>query len=245
MGAGKAKAPLWVVLAVLLTGCGGSGSSGAERTKLVNKLSAQTRSLPSDLGQCVDSRARDLPISQLRDLANAGNNPSHATREAALRILNRCVQAGKGVSGFRSIIVSEVSSTVPKAVPASFKVCLEDRAKRISPDQLSQIVSAAVTGGATAARATGERLGRSLARRCLDQPGVLTGLRTVFLAPIEKFVRTSHFSSAFRYCVLRKAEQISLAQLKQFALDQVAGRSVGVALGKRFARACIASGARP
>jgi hypothetical protein len=193
----------------------------------------------------VDQGARALPIAQLRDLANAGSNPSQATKQTALRILTRCVSSGKGVSAFRSAIVREVSSRVPAAVPASFKACLEAKANSVTSDQLSTLLSAFVTEGAATARAAGERLGRSLARQCLDQPGVLNALKTMFLTPIRHFVKTSHYSAAFRNCVLHKAERIPLAQLKKFALNPAGARSAGVAIGAGFARACIASGARP
>jgi hypothetical protein len=241
----KHKLLLSIALAGFMAGCGGSGSSDAERTKLVHKLSSQTSSLPPDLGQCVDTEARTLPISQLRDLANAGSNPSGATRGVALRILTTCVKAGHGVTAFRSVILGDVSRTFPKTVPARFKACVEDRVGTISPSQVSLVLTAFVTEGSAAAQATGERLGRSLARSCLNQPRVLAALRELFLAPIRRFARTSHFSAAFRYCVLRKAEHISLAQLKRFALNPVGATAAGVAIGRGFARACIASGARP
>lgn len=245
MRGGRGRWCVAVVLVGLLTACGGSSSSAAERTKLVNKLSSQTKALPPDLGQCVDQGAKALPISQLRDLANAGDNPSQSTRHTALQILTGCLSAGKGVSTFRSAIVREVSSTVPATVPASFKACLEARANTITSGQLSTVLSAFVTQGAATARASGERLGRSLARQCLDQPGVLGALKTMFLSPIRQFVKTSHYSAAFRNCVLHKAERISLAQLRKFALNPAGARAAGVAIGRDFAQACIASGARP
>src|SRR5947209_2062496 len=125
---GRGRWCVALVLVGLLTACGGSGSSDAERRQLVEKLSSQTKALPSDLGRCVDQRAQTLPLPQLRDLANAGDNPGQATKQTALRILTRCVSAGKGVSAFRSAIVQEVSAKVPATVPPSFKACLEDRA---------------------------------------------------------------------------------------------------------------------
>jgi hypothetical protein len=245
MGAGQGKLCVPVLLAALLAGCGGSGSSSAERTKLVNKLAAHTAGLPPDLGRCVYQRARDLPLPQLRAVANAGANPSPATKRTAIGLLTGCVEQGHGVAALRGVIVKEVNTSVPKTLPTSFRDCIEARANAISANELSRVISAFATESGAAARANGERLGRSLALRCLDQPAVLGSLRELFLAPIRHFARTSHFSAAFRYCVLHKAQKISLAQLKRFALNPAGATAQGVEIGRGFARACIASGATP
>jgi hypothetical protein len=244
MGALQGKLGMVCAIAAVVAGCG--GSSSAERTKLVNELKAHTTGLPPDLGRCVDQRARALPLSQLRDLARAGASPGPATRQTAVRILTRCVQQGHGVSGLRALIVAKINAApIPKMLPATFRECVNARVKAIPPNELSKIISAYATGGQATERAEGERFGYRMGLQCLGQPSVLTSLRTLFLAPIRRFAQTSRFSAAFRHCFLRKAEQISLSQLKQFALNPAGATARGVALGKRLANACIASGARP
>jgi hypothetical protein len=235
---------LLVVSVQALGGCGGSGSS-AERKGLEAKLSAQTGDLPSDLAGCVRQQAARLPTSQLRALADAGANPGPATKQTAVRLIVGCIGKGNGAAGLRTLIVQRIASTFPSTLPADFTSCVEDKASAIPASQLSAFLSTYATQGQAATTAQAEAYGHQLGIECLGQPGVIRSLRVVFLKPLQRFAQTSRFSKAFRECVLGKAEQISDQQVEQFALHPQQASTLGNALGRGYARACIAQGARP
>jgi hypothetical protein len=246
--------------ACLLGGCGGSsgggstgsgstggGSTGssAERTRLTRQLAAQLGPLPADLSSCVVHEAQRLPIGQLRDLGSRGANLPPGARAAGAHLLTGCIQQGKGVPALRSLIAQRVTAAMPGTLPASFRTCVENKARGLSVGQLSELISISLISGQSAERSAGEQLGRKLGIQCLAQPGVLAALRGLFLRPLQRLALSSRYSHAFTQCVLHKAQQISSARLRQFALHPASAQSLGHALGEGYARQCIAEGAKP
>ncbi len=234
-----------VLCAGVVAGCGGSGGSSAERDRLAHRLAAQTTSLPSDLSSCIVQKARALPIAQLRGLAQSGTTPSGALKPAIANVLASCIQQGKGESALRAVIARETAAALPSTLPASFRGCVESKVRSLSAGQLSQLISVYATAGERALRSRSEQLGRSYGIACLRQPGMLASLRALFLKPIEGFARSSHYSPAFRQCVLREAQRVPAARIEQLALNPATAGAEGRLLGEGFARACIAAGAKP
>jgi hypothetical protein len=246
LGVQRGKLVVCVVVGatLALAGCGGSGSS-AERTQLVHKLSAQNGDLAPDLAACVNQHAGQLPISQLRELANAGANPSAAAKQTAVQLIATCLKEGKGLAALRTVLVQGVMGSLSTSLPASYRSCVAAKANALPAGQLSGLISAYGTGGQSAVQSQAVALGRQLGLACLSEPSVLDSFRAIFLAPIRQFAQSSHFSAAFRNCVLRKAEQVPASQLKQFALNPAGAGDLGTKLGQGFAKACIAEGAKP
>lgn len=242
---GRLPALLLAGAALVPAGCGGSGSS-AQRSQLVRKLSAQQQgSLPQGLGSCVTGKAGQLPISQLRELADSGANPSPAAKQTAVQLVVACLEAGQGLGAIRSELVQGMDASFPSSLPASFRSCVDQKANQIPAGELSGLIAAYGNGDQSAVQSRATTLGRDLGLQCLGEPGVLSAVRELFLAPIRQFAQSSTLSSAFRQCVLGKAEKVSLSQLKQFVLDPAHATAVGTALGRGFAKACIAGGIKP
>lgn len=233
--------------AVALGGCGGSSSS-AEQTKLANQLSAQLKqaNFPPDLIACVTRQARTLPVGQLRELVNANANPPPAAKQAGIQVITTCVRQGNGLSDFRRLFTGAVAGQMSSsALPADYTACVASKAGTVTPVQLSQFISAYVTGGAAAADALGRNLGVTFGKDCLATPGMLAALRARFLAPIKQQIQSTHFSAAFKTCFLNKASNIPSSLLRNFALHPASASAAGAAWGRQAADACIASGAKP
>jgi hypothetical protein len=233
-----------LVVAAVLGACGGSGSS-AERTRLEAKLSGQTASLPADLAGCVREQIRGLPISRLRQLASGSANASPATKQFAVHLVTGCIAGGSGLSSLRSLFVQRIAAAFPTTLPAGFTNCVEDKASAITPAELSAFLSLEASQGQTAATAQAQAYGRRLAIACFGVPAVVQSFRAVFLKQFQQFAQTSRFSKAFTTCVVGKAHQITGSQLIQFALHPAESNAFGEALGRSYARACIAAGAKP
>jgi hypothetical protein len=235
----------FLVCACAVVGCGGSGSSGAERTRLIHRLAAQSSSssLPADLRSCILDKAGTLPLSQLHALAYAGANPAPGIKSVGIQLVTSCIQEGKGLSAVRSLIAQRVAGTMSPNLPAAFRSCVARRAGSLPAAEIAQFISTYETSGASAVRAQGEQVGRGLAIQCLNEPGALASLRTLFLRPLRQLAQSSRFPKSFRECVLHKAEQISSARLKQFALHPQTASIIGRALGESYAHQCLAKGA--
>lgn len=235
-----------VTAAIAVGGCGGSNSSAA-RTKLVKNLSAQLgrTGLPQDLASCVTQQARKLPTPQLREVSDAGSNASPATRQVVAGMLTGCIDEGKGVSELRSLLTQSVAGGMSGSVPANYTNCVTSKVGAATPTQLSEFVSAYITGGQVAAETIGRQFGVTLGEECLQSSGMAAKIRARFLAPIENGLAASHFSAAFKSCVLHKAEHVSTSQVTAMVLHPASANALGQALGRDFARACIASGAKP
>jgi hypothetical protein len=236
-----------VAAAIVLVGCGGSGSQSAERTKLEHQLSAQTQksNIPADLSPCVVQQAGKLPIDQLRAVAGAGANPPAATKRIAIGLVAACIRQGKGLSALHSLIVQSIQSSTSPNVPAVLKQCLIQRANATTGAELSQLVSAYVSQNQAAAQAQAQQVGRGLGRQCLADPSILGALRGLFITPIKSALQASSYSAAFRNCVLKKSEAFPASKLRQAALNPAGAQASGEAFGRNAARACIASGAKP
>jgi hypothetical protein len=245
---GKFLVATLAAAAVTLVGCGGSsGSSSAERTKLVNQLSSQlgSSSIPSDLSGCMTRQARSLPIDQLRTIVQAGANPPPATKKIGVDLVTTCVSQGSGLSALHAVIVNSIKSSVPSTVPPSFTQCVVAKANATTAGQLSQLISAYANEDQATASKQAEQVGVGLAHQCLNDPGVDNALRALLVQPIEQAFKTSKFSSAYKRCILSKARQFPLAKLKQAALHPSIAERIGEAFGRNAAKACIASGATP
>lgn len=226
-----------LICACLIAGCGGSGGSTAERSRLAHKLAAQAGSLPPDLSSCVAQRARSLPIAQLRQLAQ-GSGLGPTLKPVAVRLVTSCIQQGKGVPALRSVIARGVAASMPSTLPAAFRACVEHKAAALSAGQISQFLSTYANSGESGVRSEGEQVGHRLAIQCLSEPGAEASLRALFLKPLQQLAHSNRYPKAFRECVLRKAEQITPAQLKQFVLHPEQAAVIGRALGEHYAREC-------
>jgi hypothetical protein len=244
---GKALLAMAVAAAMLLAGCGGSGSSGADRTKLENQLSAQIKSsgIPSDLSPCVLQQAGKLSTDQLRTVAGAGANPPPATKRIAIGLITACIRSGQGLDTMHSLIVRSIETSTPANVPGVLKQCLIQRANATTGDELSQLVSAYAGQDQAAAQAQAQAVGRGLGRQCLADPSILGALRGLFITPIKTALAKSSYSAAFKDCVLKKSEQFPAAKLRQAALNPAGAQALGEAFGQNAAKQCIASGAKP
>jgi hypothetical protein len=243
---GKPWLAMVVAAAVLLVGCGGSGSSSAERTKLEHKLSAhvETSGIGAALVPCVAQQAGKLPIGQLRAVANAGSSPPPATKQVAVGLITACIRSGQGLDTMHSLIVQSIETSTSPNVPDVLKQCLIQRANATTGDELSQLVSAYAQNQA-AAQAQAQLVGRGLARQCLADPSILNALRGLFISPIRSALAKSSYSAAFKNCVLKKSEQFPAAKLREAALNPAGAQALGEAFGRNAARACIAAGAKP
>jgi len=248
MDALMGRRQIWLALAVVATlaGCGGSGTSSAERTKLTNQLSAQASQsgLAPDLAGCVTQQAHGLPISQLREVVNAGSNPSPSAKRVVVRLYTTCLSQGKGVSALRARIVAGFVNA-QASLPPSFTSCLTSKADATTPAQLSALLSTYADQNRAAAQAAARQLGVSMALQCFDDPQVFSSFRAALLVPVRRGLQASHLSATFQRCVLNKAAQIPVSQFKQAAINPAGAHSLGVTLGQRAASACIASGAKP
>jgi hypothetical protein len=244
-GRERACAPLAILVAVALglAGCGGSGSSGAERTKLANEVSAQLKAsnAPADVVACVSQQSRGLPLAQLRSVAAAGANPPPAVKQVAVRLVVNCVKQGNGIASLHALIVQGILRTASKSVPPALTQCIIAKANATTPSQLSQLISAYATQNVAGAQAYARQVGIQLGSQCAQSPGVLQALRVQFLAPIRSSMKSKHYSAAFQTCVLKRSAQVTATQIEQFALNP----PLGYAFGKNAAQACIASGAKP
>jgi hypothetical protein len=247
---GKLSVLLLLVAALVVVGCGSSSSSSsnsAERTKLVKEVQTQLQgsSVPSDLAGCVAQQAKGLPIDQLRAVASSAANPSGSTKKIAIGLVTTCIKQGKGISVLHQLIVQSIKANASSSLPPAFTSCIIAKANQTTPAQLSSLISQYANGSTAAAEAQAKQVGVDLAHQCLDDPGVITALRAVFIAPIKKAFAASSYSAAFKNCVLKKAEQFPAAKLKQAALNPSGAQALGEAFGRNAAKACIASGARP
>jgi hypothetical protein len=242
---GPAALAIVVAAAVTVAGCGGSGSSNPERTKLAKEISSQLRAgnAPADLSACVGRQSLGLPIAQLRQLANAGSNPPSATKQLGYRLIATCIKQGRGIATVHALIARAILSSAAGTLPAVFANCIVAKANATTPAQLAQLISAYATQNLAVAQSRARQVGMALAAQCITAPGVIDALRPVFLAPIRRGLRAT--SAAFRNCVLAKAGRIPATQLERFVLDPSASGARGQAFGANAARACIAAGARP
>ncbi|HWF35117.1 MAG TPA: hypothetical protein VG295_07085 [Solirubrobacteraceae bacterium] len=234
-----------LVLTAVVAGCGGAGSSSAERSKLANEISSQLRtgSAPPDLSSCVRQQSLGLPTPQLRAVAEAGSHPPPATKQLAFGLIATCIKQGHGIALIHGLITKGILSGLDPSQPAVFRNCIVAKANATTPAQLAQLISAYATQNLAVAQSRARQTGVALAAQCLAVPGVLRALRPVFLAPVRRDLRTT--SAAFRSCVLAKAERIGAAQLERFVLNPATATARGEAFGARMARECIASGAKP
>lgn len=235
-----------VLVAAALAGCGGS-SSNTERTQLVNKLYSQlgTSNLPRPLGTCIVQHARGLPIDQLRAVANSGPNPPASVKQVGLRLVSDCMRQGPGLTAMHQLIVQTFENAGGSSLPPAFRTCFEQKANSTSSAQLMQLLSVYASRGSSAAQAQSIQLGRQLGAECLSQPNVINGLRASFLAPLKAQFQKSHYSAAFKSCVIGKLQKVTAKQLETFAFNPSKANSLGYQFGRNAARACVASGARP
>ncbi len=242
---GRALVPLALVLVFALAGCGGSSSS-KERSQLLSKISGQLSSSISgaDLSNCVLNQLRGQPTAQLRKVANADNNPDPATRRLVFGFASTCVAQGHGSDAIHAAIVSSFQARTSSSTPPALVNCVLGKVKAIPDSQLAGVVSQAEVSAA-AESAAGRQLGVSLARQCLSQPGVLTALRSGFLAQIKVGLRSQSLSPAFQNCVVQKAQHVPSSVIEQIALNPSTANARGQALGRGWAQACIAAGVKP
>jgi hypothetical protein len=255
---GKLRSYVGVVAAIgaLLAGCGSSSKSSssssssgssAQRTQLMNQLSEGLKSDSSlqapGLDTCISQKAQALPIGQLQALVKSASSPN-LTPGIAEQVVVSCVSEGHGAAQLRGIIVTTIKNGFAPTLPAAFKTCVADRADQIPAPEVGQLIALA-SQHSSAGQAKIKQLGVTLGRQCLGQPSVLNKLRTTFLASIKQGLRSSSYSAAFRNCLLGKAAQISLAQLKATALNPTHSQATGEALGRTWAKQCIAAGAKP
>jgi hypothetical protein len=235
-----------IVAAVALAGCGGSSSSD-ERAKLSKKVSAELQSstAPPDITSCVSRQAQGLPIDQLRALANAGANPPPAIKQTAVRLLATCLSQGQGVSAVRGAIASAIAQSMPSTLPVSYRNCVVAKANTIAPSELAQLATEYASGNQAAVQSQSHQFGVNFGLQCLQTPNVLSALRGVYLDTIKKGFASSHYSPAFRNCLLHKLEAVPTSLLKQSALNPSGASAAGQAFGRRAAKACIASGIKP
>jgi len=232
-------------VALAVAGCGGSGSSSAERTKLAKEVSSQLEAsdAPSDLTGCVSGESRGLPIAQLREVASAGSNPAPATKQLDVRLIVTCIKQGHGIGLMHVLITKAILSGPASTLPTAVKDCIVSKADATTPAQLVDVISAYAAQNQAAEQSRAIQLGEAIGARCVAVPGAIAAFRAAFIAPIRRELRTT--SSAFRNCVMAKAEQLPAAQLERFAVDSPAAAARARAFGGNAARACIASGAKP
>ncbi len=232
------------VALVLVAGC---GSSGPDRGRLLNRFSAQVAqsSLNApDLRSCLLAQARGLPTPQLQKVANSGANPDPSARALSYHLIGACVSQGHGASTLRAGVVAGVISSASPSTPRALVSCVIAKARALPNSALAQLVEKGAQGEAVS-NAASRQAGRDLATQCLQDPGVLSLLREKFLSPVRSGLRTTHFSPAFQACVLRKAEAVSIAQLRQLFSLPATANARGNALGRSWAQDCLASGVRP
>jgi hypothetical protein len=241
----RGSAALALVVVATVAGCGGSGSSNAEKTKLAKEITSQLQAsnAPADLSSCVGRQSLGLPIAQLRSLANAGANPPQATKQVAFGLIATCIKQGHGISTIHALIAKAILSGAARTLPAVFTNCIVAKANATTPAQLAQLISAYATQNLAVAQSRARQVGVQLAAQCITTPGVIGALRPLFLAPIRSGLRTT--SAAFRNCVVAKAERLPATQLEQFALNPSTATARGEAFGARAAKECVASGAKP
>ncbi len=233
--------------ATVLDGCGGSGSSSSERTKLEHQLSAQAKasSLPADLSSCVVQQAGNLPIDQLRKVADAGLNAPTGTKRIAIRLVAACIRQGKGLATIHALIIQPIERSSSPTVPPVFKRCVIQKANATTGEQLSQLVAAYAGNDLATAQKQAFQVGVGLGRQCLGDPQIIGALRSRFMTPIKTALRQSAYSAAFKNCVLHKSERVPASLLREAALNPAGASVLGQRFGRNAARACIASGARP
>jgi hypothetical protein len=234
------------LLAVVLAGCGGSSSD--ERTLLLHKLSAQLSHnsfYTPELTACVTQKARALPTAQLRNVVNAGATAPPGTIRVALRMVVSCVSEGHGTSALRAQISAAAGSGLGGDLPPEYLQCLAKGLGSVPNAQLAGLVNE-FAADPTKGHADAQQLGVKYGLACLGQPAVLHAMLPKLIAPIKAGFQARHYSAAFTNCVIAKAERIAGPQVQQLALAQLRGQTAGAeALGRAWARACIASGARP
>ena len=235
------------MLAIVLAGCG--GSSGDERTQLLNKLSAQlnhSSAYSPDLAACVKQKAGALPIDQLKSVANSDLASGPTNVRIALRLVVSCVQEGHGASALRAAINAGAAGVqVGSDLPPQYLQCVAQGLEGISNAQLGGLVNELAVNP-TKGREDARQIGVKYGLVCLGEPTVLRAMRAKLIAPIKAGFRSRHYSAAFTRCVLGKAQRISATQVRQLATAVLHGNSAqDEALGRRWAQECIASGARP
>jgi hypothetical protein len=229
-----------------LAGCGG----GSERDSLLSKLSDQLHHSSSSLNQpklddCILAQAKKLPTSQLRQATSSGSSDRPAAQKLGLGLAAPCVSQGYGASAIRTQLLSQIGSSTGLAqVPAPLSACIRQRFAALPNSALGQMLSQGSQPGSSP-YAAGAQVGRRLATGCLGQPAVLALLRQKFLAPIRSGAASSHFSPAFSRCLLQRAQAVPTTALRQMFMHPDQAQATGQALGRKWARACIASGIRP
>jgi len=237
-----------VIAAVALgaAGCGGSSSSSKERAQLLGRISSELNSslAAPDLSNCVVAQLRKQPIAQLQQVANAGQNPSPATRRLVFGFAAGCVAQGHGSDAIHAAIVSSFQARASSSIPPVLSSCVLDKVKAIPDSQLANVVSRAEVSQA-AEEQSGSQLGVGLAHQGRQRPQVLGALRQRFISQVTVGLRSRSLSSAFQNCVVGKARQVSASEIEQIALDPSTAGARGQALGQAWAKECVASGVRP
>jgi hypothetical protein len=133
-------------------------------------------------------------------------------------------------------------------LPADYINCVTGKAKQIPVAQLKALGSAAVfSDKSQAAKALGERLGK----QCIAEGAGVAAFRQVFIGSIKKGLAGSGLSSAYRSCVIKKADtEVSNAQLSSIILTYLASgpssaQAAGQKIGKKIGQECISEGAAP
>jgi hypothetical protein len=258
---------LAAVAAALLAGCGSSSSSSSsssasksssstsssasdpQRAQLLAKLPAQLQGSGDlnapDLAACIEQQAHSLSTAELTKLANAGANPDAATKAIVARLTSTCIAQGHGTAAVRRLMSSSITSQLDPTLPPAYRDCVLAKADQIPASQLAQLLSVAEQSQARGT-AAGRAIGVSLGKQCLGDPGVVRALKAKVLQPIKQaFGSSSQYSAAFRNCLIGKAEKISAAQIREFALHPDKANAIGDALGRKWAQQCVASGATP
>jgi hypothetical protein len=244
----RPAASVLVIAAVALgaAGCGGSSSSSKERAQLLDRISGQLNSslTAPDLSNCVLAQLRKQSNTQLRQVANAGQNPDPATRRLVFGFAAGCVAQGNGSDAIHGAIVSSFQARASSSIPPVLSDCVLEKVKGIPDSELASVVRQAEVSQA-AEEQSGRQLGIGLAHQCLQQPQVLSALRQRFVTQVKVGLRSRSLSSAFQNCVVAKAQQVSASEIEQIALDPSTAGARGQALGQAWAKACVASGVRP
>jgi hypothetical protein len=235
------------VAAFALAGCGGSSSDNAQRTRLLNEISAQLgkQAVPADLATCIVKGAHALSTSQLKSMATLKEqdiNPS--IRRLTVGLMSTCVQHGAGAASLRTSIVNSFDASAPSSLPTAFKQCFLAKANAVSTTQLAGLISADAQSSANET-AKAEKLGHDLGAACVTQPSVIDALRVDFARSFQQSLAHAKYSAAFKDCVMKKADAVPAATLTGFALDQATSQRVGYAFGQKAAKTCIAEGHHP
>jgi hypothetical protein len=159
--------------------------------------------------------------------------------------MKTCIEQGKGVSAFRSLVAQQFMQALPQNFPPAFSSCLESGANHIPASQLAGLVSLFANPDPAVIQAQGRQLGAGLATQCLDQPAVVDSLRTYVVDATRQGFQSTHLSAAYQNCVVQKLQQASAADYSRLFANPQTVNTSAQALGRSAGQACLAAGIRP